>query len=165
MKVMAKLLAVSVLAAATLTSNAIAGQKAPTIVEIATGINETTGEFSTLIAALKHTGLVDALNGKKQFTVFAPTDAAFAKLNLDATSITNLPPDAVADILLYHVAPGKRPSQAVAGSKQIKMLNGDFALIGPGPTVDGAKVILPDVKASNGIIHVVEDVLLPPTDE
>lgn len=164
MKNIAKLLLAAIVAVGVLTTTvkAEAKERPPTIVGIALAVNAETGEFSTLIAALDYVGLVDALNAKKQFTVFAPTDAAFAKLNLDAESIVKLPKEAVADILLYHVAPGSRPSQAVAGSKQIRMLNGDFTKITAGPKINDAAIVATDFKASNGVIHVIDTVLLPP---
>jgi uncharacterized surface protein with fasciclin (FAS1) repeats len=97
-----------------------------TIVETALAINADSGEFSTLIAAVVYTGLVPTLNGKGQFTVFAPTDAAFAKLGLDAESIVTLPKKTVKSILLYHVARGERLSGDVVSSSRIRMMNKQF---------------------------------------
>src|SRR5688572_13869116 len=100
----------SLAVAATCVTGAMQPQRAqasegPTIVEAALAVNAETGEFSTLIAAVVRAGLVDTLNGKRQFTVFAPTDAAFAKLGLNAGNIDTVPLDALTNILLYHVAP------------------------------------------------------------
>lgn len=135
-----------------------------TIVEVALAVNAKTGEFSTLIAALKAAGLVDALNGKGQFTVFAPTDAAFAKLGLNASNIGTLPKATLTNILLYHVAHGSRYSGDVVSSTQIRMLNKEFtkiSLSGGSVYINNAKIITVDVPASNGVIHIIDSVLLP----
>lgn len=134
-----------------------------TIVEIAAD----NPNFTTLVAAVQEAGLVDALNGKRHFTVFAPTNDAFAALGLNAGNIDSLPDDVLADILLYHVVPGDRLSQSVVGAERIRTLNGDFLH----PVVDGdltidasnssAGVVAADISASNGVIHVVDAVLLP----
>lgn len=134
------------------------------IVQTALAVNASTGEFSTLIAALAAADLVGALDGKGQYTVFAPTDAAFAALGLNAGNVGALPKDALTDILLYHVAHGRRASQSVAGAKQIRMLNGDFVSVsvsGGSVYVDDARVVGADVSAGNGIIHVIDGVLMP----
>jgi uncharacterized surface protein with fasciclin (FAS1) repeats len=139
----------------------------PSIVDIAGSVNAETGEFSTLIAALDAADLVETLDSRGQYTVFAPTDAAFEAIGLDAESVVLLPTDVLTNILLYHVAPGRRDSGSVLGSNQIIMLNGQFTF----PTVDGvdafindAQLIAPDlidIKATNGIIHVIDAVLIP----
>jgi uncharacterized surface protein with fasciclin (FAS1) repeats len=144
-------------------AQAAAKVKSPTIVEVALTVNAESGEFSTLIAALQHAGLVDALNGKKQFTVFAPTDAAFAKLGLNAENISTLPVEQLQNILLYHVARGERLATDVLASSRIRMLNDDFAFLEEGK-IDGAGFVLTDVDATNGVIHVVDTVLLPPAE-
>lgn len=136
----------------------------PTIVGAALAVNAETGEFSTLIAAVVRAGLVDTLNGSRQFTVFAPTDAAFAKLGLNADNIDTLPLDALTNILLYHVAPGERFAADVLGSTQVRMLNKRFAAVGPGATIAGANIVATDIDVSNGVIHVVDSVLLPPAN-
>lgn len=126
-----------------------------TIVEIAVGSEN----FDTLVAALSCTGLVDALNGKGQFTVFAPTDNAFASLGLNPDNVCTIPSDALSDILLYHVTQGRRISRSVLAANSYQMLNGDkltkaeLAEAGVSPA---------DISASNGVIHVLtEGVLLP----
>lgn len=127
-----------------------------TIAEIAVG----NPDFSTLVAALAANDLVDAVNGKGQLTVFAPTNAAFAELGLDAGSDL----EGLSDVLLYHVARGNRMAVSVVNAGQLRMLNGDFA---PVSEMDGsyyianAKIVATDIKACNGVIHVVEDVMLP----
>jgi uncharacterized surface protein with fasciclin (FAS1) repeats len=136
-----------------------------TIVGIALEVNAATGEFSTLIAALQSAGLVDALNGKRQFTVFAPTDAAFADIGLNASNIgTVLDKATLTNILLYHVAPGERFAADVVTSSRVRMLNKSFAFVevnDEGAFIDGAKIIATDIDASNGVIHIVDSVLLP----
>jgi uncharacterized surface protein with fasciclin (FAS1) repeats len=128
------------------------------------------GSFKTLIAAAKAAGLVDALKGKGPITVFAPTDAAFAKLP-EGTVASLLKPENKAKlqaILKYHVVAGAVPASAIvtAGTAKAKTLQGEevtavFDKATKTVTVNGAKVISADVKASNGIIHVIDTVLLP----
>ncbi len=132
----------------------------PTLVDVALSVNEDTGEFSTLIAAVLAADLADDLSAKGQRTVFAPTDAAFAVIGLDASTVGDLPKDVLTDILLYHVSTGRLYAQAVVPKKRLRMLNGDFTAI-DGATIDGANIITTDVEASNGIIHVIDAVLLP----
>lgn len=139
--------------------------ESPTVVEVALAVNGETGEFSTLIAAVVAADLVDALSTRGQRTVFAPTDAAFAELGLNAGNIAGaLDSEALTDILLYHVAPGRRAAQSVVNARQIRMLNGGFNDIwvdDSGAYIGGARIIQTDVEASNGIIHVIDAVLLP----
>jgi transforming growth factor-beta-induced protein len=136
-----------------------------TIVDVAVA----DGRFTTLVAAVQAAGLVDTLKSEGPFTVFAPTDDAFAAL--PAGTVEGLLADipALTDILLYHVVPGKFMAADVVG------LNGqsvETALAGKSilVTIDGDKVILnesvnviiTDVETSNGVIHVIDAVLLPP---
>ena len=131
-----------------------------TIAEIAAG----DPNFSTLVAALSAAGLVDTLNGKGKFTVFAPTNDAFAKL--PEGTVENLLGDipALTNVLLYHVARGERMAVSVVNASQLRMLNKQFA---PVSEMDGsyyianAKIVATDIKACNGVIHVIEDVMLP----
>jgi transforming growth factor-beta-induced protein len=132
-----------------------------TIVEIALAVNAQTGEFSTLIAALSSAGLVDALNGRGQFTVFAPTDAAFAKLGLDATNIGSLPKADLTNILLYHVARGERLSGDVVSASRIRMMNGGFVFVSGTTLNSSSNIVAVDILASNGVIHIIDTVLLP----
>lgn len=138
----------------------------PTIVDVAISVNAQTGEFDTLIAALlaADPAVIQTLSGNGQFTVFAPTDDAFAAIGLDETTVGNLPQDTLTDILLYHVAHGRRDAADVVSSSQIRMLNGQFAGItvdNSGVFIDDAQIIATDVPAANGIIHVINGVLLP----
>ncbi len=138
--------------------------KGATIVDVALSVNAESGEFSTLIAALQSAGLVGALDGKGQFTVFAPTDAAFAKLGLNAENIGTLDKATLRNILLYHVARGARYAEDVADSSRIRMLNRGFTFVtvsGSSVFINDAQILAVDVKASNGVIHVIDTVLLP----
>jgi uncharacterized surface protein with fasciclin (FAS1) repeats len=136
-----------------------------TIVEIALAANAETGEFSTLIAALGAADLVDALNGDGQYTVFAPTDAAFADLGLNADNIGNaLDTETLANILLYHVTNGRRISRSLLNARQLTMLNGEKAYLSrmEGDLyIEDARVEAADISASNGVIHIINGVLLP----
>jgi uncharacterized surface protein with fasciclin (FAS1) repeats len=124
------------------------------------------GQFKTLAAALQAAGLVDTLKGAGPFTVFAPTDAAFAAL--PAGTVENLLKpenhDKLVAILTYHVVPGRVSASQVAGMKAAKTVEGgDLAIRASGGavTVDGARVVGADVAASNGVIHVIDKVLMP----
>lgn len=125
------------------------------------------GQFKTLAAALTAAGLVDTLRGPGPFTVFAPTDAAFAKLPA-GTVDTLLKPENKAklvSVLTYHVVPGRVASAALAGKvTDAKTVEGRTVKIDAahgGVTVNGAKVVMADVAATNGVIHVIDTVLLP----
>lgn len=123
------------------------------------------GSFTTLLAAAEAAGLVDALKGDGPLTVFAPTDEAFAKLPEGTVASLLLPEnqDQLAGILKLHVIAGKVKSKDLAGQQiEAETLNGTVSIDGTdGVTVNGAKVISADIKASNGIIHVIDTVLLP----
>lgn len=143
-----------------------ARQPGPTIVETAIAVNADTGEFSQLIAAVTRAGLVDKLNGNRQFTVFAPTDAAFADLYtaLGVSGVDEIPLATLKTVLLYHVAPGQRFSGDVLGASRVRMLSKSFtypSLDGGTPYINDARIITPDVDASNGVIHIIDTVLLP----
>jgi len=122
------------------------------------------GEFDVLQAAVVRAGLVDALNGKRQFTVFAPTDAAFIKTlgvadEAEAIATVNaLPLDALTNILLYHVMPGRHTSTSVLAAPKQRMLNGSFL---SRPDLAAAGIAATDISASNGVIHVINSVLIP----
>ena len=130
------------------------------------------GSFKTLVAAVKAAGLVDTLKSKGPFTVFAPTDAAFAALEKKSPGITAtlLKPENKAKlvaILTYHVIPGKVMASDVMGLKnktKVKTVNGAMIVIHnkKGVKVDNAKVIKTDIVCSNGVIHVIDAVILPP---
>lgn len=124
------------------------------------------GEFNTLAAALTAAGLVDTLKGTGPFTVFAPTDAAFAKL--PAGTVENLLKpenrDQLTAILTYHVVPGAVTAEQVITMPEAITVNGqsiDISLSGTRVLVDGATVTAADILASNGVIHVIDSVILP----
>lgn len=120
------------------------------------------GQFKTLATALQAAGLVETLKGKGPFTVFAPTDEAFAKIpkaDLDALLKDKAKLSAV---LTYHVVPGKVMAKDVKAGK-VKTVQGSELTIGTtgGVTVDSAKVTKTDIAASNGVIHVIDTVVMP----
>lgn len=127
------------------------------------------GDFNTLAAALKAAGLVETLKGPGPFTVFAPTDAAFAKLPAGTVESLLKPENKaqLTSILTYHVVPGKTKSKALVGKTlDVKTVNGaNVAVDGTnGVKVNGATVTKADIWASNGVIHVIDTVLLPPAN-
>lgn len=129
-----------------------------TIVETAASVKD----FSTLVAAVKAAGLVEALQGDGPFTVFAPTNDAFAKLP-EGTVETLLKPenkDKLVAILKYHVVSGKVVAGDVLKAMSVETLEGSKANIGL--TIGGANIIKTDIGCSNGVIHVIDSVILPP---
>lgn len=124
------------------------------------------GSFKTLAAALKAAGLVDTLKGRGPFTVFAPTDEAFAKLP-KGTVEDLLKPENKAKltaILTYHVVPGAVMASDVIKVKEAKTVNGQSVSVrttGGSVLIDNARVVKADIKASNGVIHVIDSVILP----
>jgi uncharacterized surface protein with fasciclin (FAS1) repeats len=126
------------------------------------------GSFKTLAAALQAADLVDTLKGKGPFTVFAPTDEAFAKL--PAGTVENLlKPENKAQliaVLTYHVVPGAVTASQVTSLKEAKTVNGQSVKISTmngTVMIDQAHVVTTDIKASNGVIHVIDSVILPAT--
>jgi uncharacterized surface protein with fasciclin (FAS1) repeats len=128
-----------------------------------------TGSHDSLVAALAHAGLVEALQADGPFTVFAPTDEAFAAAGIDLANFNTDEANAtLQDILLYHVYNGSVESSAVTDGLTVTMLNGDeatFSVSSEAVKVGDATVTTADVLASNGIIHVIDTVLTPPADE
>jgi uncharacterized surface protein with fasciclin (FAS1) repeats len=126
------------------------------------------GSFKTLAAALQAAGLVETLKGKGPFTVFAPTDAAFAKLPKGTVEDLLKPKNKakLVAILTYHVVSGSVMAAQVVtmNGKEAKTVNGQSVMIlvnGGTVTVSGAKVVTTDIKTSNGVIHVIDTVMLP----
>ena len=124
----------------------------------------TAGKFKTLASLLEQAGLVKTLKGKGPYTVFAPTDAAFAKV--PNATLKALAKDRVKlrSVLLYHVVKGKLTAAKVTKRRAVKTLNGQrlaISVSGGKVFVGGARVVTPDVTASNGVIHVINKVLLP----
>ncbi len=127
------------------------------------------GKFKTLAAALKAAGLVDTLKGSGPFTVFAPTDAAFAKLPAGALKDLLKPENKakLVAILTYHVVPGDVTAADVVKLSEAKTVNGAMLKVttqNGKVMVNNADVVKTDIQASNGVIHVIDAVLLPPAN-
>lgn len=123
------------------------------------------GSFTTLVTAVQAAELVEALKGDGPFTVFAPNDEAFAKV-WEGTVENLLKPenkDKLQELLLYHVVPGKIMSGDLSGTTQAETLHGGFLQVvaDGGVTVNYANVIAADIETSNGVIHVIDAVLIP----
>lgn len=155
------LVATAFAAALSLPINTLNAAEAKTIVDVAAGA----GQFKTLVAAVKAAGLAETLSGKGPFTVFAPTDEAFAKLPAGTVESLLKPENKqkLAGILTYHVLAGKVMAADVK-TMNAKTVNGKEAAIkvdGGKVTIGAANVVKTDVGASNGVIHVIDAVLLP----
>lgn len=123
------------------------------------------GSFTTLIAATQAAGLVETLKGDGPFTVFAPTDDAFAALPEGTVEALLADPDALAQILTYHVIAGKVMSTDLSDNMMATTVNGADVTITTmnGVKVNDANVVAADIEASNGVIHVIDKVILPPS--
>ena len=126
------------------------------------------GSFTTLATALQAAGLVETLKGEGPFTVFAPTDEAFAKLPEGTIESLLANPEQLAAVLTYHVVPGKVMAEQVVGLPEAGTVQGSAIAI---PIVDGkvmlhgsSTVVTTDIQASNGVIHVIDTVILPPSN-
>ena len=124
------------------------------------------GSFKTLVAAVKAAGLAEVLKGEGPFTVFAPTDEAFAKLPKGTVENLLKPEnkDQLTQILTYHVVPGKVNSAQVVKMDSAKTVQGqrvDIAVKNGKVEIDNAKIVKVDIEASNGIIHIIDTVILP----
>ena len=129
------------------------------------------GSFSTLATALTEAGLVETLKGEGPFTVFAPTDEAFAALPEGTLeSLLADPQGALTDILLYHVVPGKVMASDVVGldGQEVEAVGGGMLTVTIGDDgsvmINDATVVSPDVEAANGVIHVIDSVLVPASE-
>jgi transforming growth factor-beta-induced protein len=158
------------LCAAGLLALAVAGPasartQSPSIVDTAIAVNASTGEFDHLIAAVVRADLVATLDGNRQFTVFAPTDAAFEDLfgALGVSGVNDIPVGTLRAVLLYHVAPGERFAEDVVSSSRIRTVSKGFLWpsVNGGVYINDAQVIAADIDVSNGVIHVIDRVLLP----
>lgn len=141
---------------------AVPAARAGDIVDIAAG----NPKFSTLVAAVKAAGLVDTLKGDGPFTVFAPTNAAFAKLPKATLAALLLPKNKrkLQAILTYHVLSGRVFAKDIAGKRlRVATVNGKAVHVNGrhGVKVNNARVIAADIRASNGVIHVIDTVLIP----
>ena len=122
------------------------------------------GDFSTLVTAVKAAGLVETLKGEGPFTVFAPTDAAFAKVPTDTLNALLADKAALANVLTYHVVAGNVMAADVVKLTSAVTVQGQAVSIEvkDGKVyVDGAQVVATDIKASNGVIHAIDAVILP----
>jgi uncharacterized surface protein with fasciclin (FAS1) repeats len=129
------------------------------IVDVAVGA----GSFTTLLEAVKAAGLVETLKGEGPFTVFAPTDEAFAKIDKADLDALLADKDQLTAVLTYHVVPGKVLAADVVELDSAKTVQGGSVTIdaSDGVKVDNAKVVKTDVMASNGVIHVIDTVIMP----
>ena len=124
----------------------------------------TAGSFNTLVAAVKAAGLVDVLSGDGPFTVFAPTDEAFAKLPDGTVESLLEDTEKLTAILTYHVVAGKVTADQVVDLTEAATVNGqsiDISVGSAGVMVDNAMVVAADIMATNGVIHVIDSVILP----
>lgn len=132
------------------------------IVETAAGASQ----FSTLVSLIERADLAKALSGKQQLTVFAPTNAAFDKVPKKTLNALLDDKRLLRKVLLYHVVAGKIPAKQVVERDGAKTLNGariTFKVEGKKVHVNDARVITPDIRASNGIVHAINRVLIPPS--
>lgn len=137
-------------------------EKGKTIVEVAVEA----GSFETLVQAVQAAGLVDVLNSEGPFTVFAPTDEAFAKLPEGTLEALLQDKEALTAVLTYHVLSGKMMAADVLAARQVRpeTVQGEalnVRVVDGSVKVDGGTVVQPDVEASNGVIHVIDTVVLP----
>lgn len=139
-------------------SLAAATAQAKDIVETAVSA----GQFNTLATALQEAGLVDTLKGKGPFTVFAPTDEAFAKIPKAQLDALLADKEKLVAVLTYHVVPGEVMSSDVTAG-EVATVEGSTLDVTTrdGVRVDGAKVVKADIKADNGVIHVIDAVVMP----
>jgi transforming growth factor-beta-induced protein len=152
--------AVAVLAASACDDDPVQVVPEPTIIEVAAQA----GSFNTLLTALDAAGLTSTLEGEGPFTVFAPSDEAFAKIPSDALSALLADQALLTAVLTYHVVPGRVSASEVSGLSSAPTVNGKalaVSVVNGGVKVDGANVVSTDIEAGNGIIHVIDDVLSP----
>ena len=157
-----KLMRASIATAAALAITATVTASENDIVDTAIGA----GDFETLTAALQAAGLVETLKGEGPFTVFAPTDEAFSRLPAGTVESLLKPEniDQLRAILTYHVVPGAVTAEQVVYLSEARTVNGqsvDISVDGPTVMIDKANVVVADIMASNGIIHVIDSVILP----
>lgn len=164
------LIALGLVSLLTVAIAAPAAAARPTLVSRAVAINAQTGEFDTLLAlAGQYPGIIEALSGKQQLTLFAPTDAAFedlfAFLGTLGVSPSDLTAEQIQTVLLYHVTAGRWSGDRLSGQSSITMLSGESAMVSwnGGLLINGSNVIIANVPASNGFIHAIDAVLVPPT--
>ncbi|MCW5935104.1 MAG: fasciclin domain-containing protein [Fimbriimonadia bacterium] len=160
MKRMMSMMAVGALALSLSMGYAFAPEKKD-IVDTAIGA----GQFKTLVSLVQAAGLVDALRSDGPFTVFAPTDAAFAKVPKATLDALGKDKEALKQVLLYHVVSGKVTSGQVVKVNKAKTLQGSDVKVkvsGKNVMINNAKVVKADIECTNGVIHVIDTVILPP---
>lgn len=129
-----------------------------TLVDVAVAADD----FNVLVAAVQEAELVDVLDGNRQLTVFAPTDAAFNAAGITEDKVNELDEDLLVEILTYHVTNGRRYAASVVKAPEIEMLNGETVCVDETTLNDGqADIVGVDIEASNGVIHAIDGVLLP----
>ena len=131
----------------------------PTIVDVAVQA----GKFNTLVQAVQAAGLVETLSGEGPFTVFAPTDEAFAQIPQETLQAVLADQEKLTAILTYHVVPGKLMAADVVRSTQLQTVQGQSITVSTegGVRVDDANVVQTDIEADNGVIHVIDKVIMP----
>jgi uncharacterized surface protein with fasciclin (FAS1) repeats len=128
-------------------------------------VAQSAGQFNTLVTALQAAGLVSTLEGPGPFTVFAPTDAAFAKIPSSTLNALLADKDQLTKVLTYHVVPGKVMASQISNGQSVATVEGQpvtFTVAGSSVKVNDATVVQADVAASNGVIHAIDTVLMPP---
>lgn len=161
MRWLRKAVVVPVLALAMASLTVAAEKPNQDIVDVAVGA----GKFKTLVKAVQAAGLVDTLKGDGPYTVFAPTDEAFAKLPAGTVEKLLEDKEKLKAVLTYHVVPGKVMAADVTKLKNAKTAQGKevaVKVVGGNVLINDAKVIKADILATNGVIHVIDTVLLPP---
>jgi uncharacterized surface protein with fasciclin (FAS1) repeats len=129
-----------------------------TIVDVAVAADG----FDVLVAAVQEAGLVDTLDGNRQLTVFAPTDAAFEAAGISADNVGDVDDEFLTDVLTYHVVPGRRKANSIVNADSVPTLNGAKVDVdGTDLNGDQADIVETNIDASNGVIHVIDGVLQP----
>jgi transforming growth factor-beta-induced protein len=155
-------LALSACAQATPAAPTATPEPTPDIVDTAVAADD----FNTLVTAVQAAGLVDALKGEGPFTVFAPTDAAFAALPDGTLDALLADTEALSQVLLYHVVPGQVMAADVTDGLEAETLQAEavsFSVSDDGAMINDAIIVATDIEASNGVIHVIDAVILPPS--
>jgi uncharacterized surface protein with fasciclin (FAS1) repeats len=152
---------IAVVCAVALPISSAGAASSKNIVETAAGSKQ----FSTLVSLVKKAGLVGTLSGKTDYTVFAPTNAAFAKVPKKTLNMLLENKSMLRKVLLYHVLPGKVPASKVLETESAKTAEGasvKFSVRGKSAFVNESKIVKTNIECSNGIIHVINAVLIPP---
>lgn len=144
-------------------SNSMAGSKTNATEKDIVDTAIAAGNFKTLVSAIQAAGLVETLKGEGPFTVFAPTDAAFAKIPKDQIEALLANKTQLTAVLTYHVVPGKIMSTDLKNGMMVKTVQGENLTINTimGPMVNDAKIVQADIVAKNGVIHAIDTVLMP----